>query len=773
MAKKNSTKTATKEALQASEPKILAFKGWTGINIAESPIGWSPDYSEDLSDHAQSDLKNTFFVVQNNLETTNQLAVETRRQDKIIAWRPLDDGSDRPHGYEASFKGASCVYHNWLICGFDDGKLRYRNLSDDISTGWTEITHGWTPQDNKNFSWTEIMPYDGSMICLNSDHKIFKFAPTSTQKTIDDALRAGQVILKKAVYVEKPEDPPTVKVLGDLRYWDSWKDYAEDDVYGYVDSDSTDFIRPDIERSPSTVRISYTYTNDFGSTTQSPDDEHVYLYSPSVWNGGRCVEISGTAPENVTGVDIYFAVDDSMTKTIAGHVSVNKNRTWSFTFTGAMMDVSSWSMSAINVPDANTTEGPNATYCTHINGRIYFWNDKTYPERVYIGGDPGHEFSIARGVGGAFIDIKPGNGNIVNGVVRYKTSSGNNIVTVLCGNRNTSSVRRYNIIETNITMTNELQAKAYEFEEVSNVIGCNSRYGYAVFEDGLYSISRWGLGVTTMAMEYNNQMRTSYVSEPIDPVFKDKLSVSTQNAHMCCMDGKIFIALGDKQRTDDVLDPVIFVYDIKSKAWWTETIEDPRAPITQRPASEILHIFPLDSDEYEEGVGYICKDRVGFIPLTGELKPEKPKGYKCLLMTPELTTKTPVSSTHYLCQLDFRFDYLYTEKDIPLTIYIEGVDYYGRHFKVEKKVDTNGVLKTQYPVWIRVDKLVETFRIVLVGYVRFRLTHIVEKLYQQSSKVNLVYGFNDHIWYQDAHGDMGLDHHYLDSYNNYREVIVT
>ena len=35
MAKRNSTKTATKEALQNSEPRIQTFRSWNGINIAE------------------------------------------------------------------------------------------------------------------------------------------------------------------------------------------------------------------------------------------------------------------------------------------------------------------------------------------------------------------------------------------------------------------------------------------------------------------------------------------------------------------------------------------------------------------------------------------------------------------------------------------------------------------------------------------------------------------------------------------------------------------
>ena len=47
MAKKNSTKTATKEAMQAAEPRMQVFTGWQGMNIANAPDGWVPRESGD------------------------------------------------------------------------------------------------------------------------------------------------------------------------------------------------------------------------------------------------------------------------------------------------------------------------------------------------------------------------------------------------------------------------------------------------------------------------------------------------------------------------------------------------------------------------------------------------------------------------------------------------------------------------------------------------------------------------------------------------------
>jgi hypothetical protein len=41
MAKRNSTKTATKEAIQASEPKLQVFNKWAGVSIQNKPIDWT------------------------------------------------------------------------------------------------------------------------------------------------------------------------------------------------------------------------------------------------------------------------------------------------------------------------------------------------------------------------------------------------------------------------------------------------------------------------------------------------------------------------------------------------------------------------------------------------------------------------------------------------------------------------------------------------------------------------------------------------------------
>ena len=94
MAKKNSTKTATKEALSASEPRLQAFRGWQGINIEEAPKGWS--YSSDDSGNVvyqnnpvgQTDLPANYLMVQNNVVTTTTGSLESRVDEHVLKTCP-------------------------------------------------------------------------------------------------------------------------------------------------------------------------------------------------------------------------------------------------------------------------------------------------------------------------------------------------------------------------------------------------------------------------------------------------------------------------------------------------------------------------------------------------------------------------------------------------------------------------------------------------------------------------------------------------------------
>ena len=90
MAKRNSTKTATKEALSASEPRLQAFRGWQGINIEEAPKGWS--YSSDDSGSVvyQNNPILRWCLANTAKKSTNQDGIESIQPVKIQQNRRID-----------------------------------------------------------------------------------------------------------------------------------------------------------------------------------------------------------------------------------------------------------------------------------------------------------------------------------------------------------------------------------------------------------------------------------------------------------------------------------------------------------------------------------------------------------------------------------------------------------------------------------------------------------------------------------------------------------
>jgi hypothetical protein len=248
---------------------------------------------------------------------------------------------------------------------------------------------------------------------------------------------------------------------------------------------------------------------------------------------------------STTGIDLYARTDENINFVFIGHLDTGTpaagGKAWTYKWYGSMTDITQWATSQLIKPTENTTEGPNATHFTCHDSRLYYWGIPNKPYRLYIGGNPGSEFSIARGLGGAWVDIEPGSGYDIKGTAKWKTVSGANIVTIMCGNQNTTKVKRFNLVETNLTLTNEISYKCYMYEAVSNVVGCNSRWGYGVYTDGLYSLSRYGLMLTTMAMEYNSQMRNQKVSDTIDPIFTERIGKRLRDGRLVCINDIIVI----------------------------------------------------------------------------------------------------------------------------------------------------------------------------------------------------------------------------------------
>lgn len=723
MAKKNSTKTATKEALQASEPRVMSFKGWQGINIKESPLGWNP---VEWGTHNDSNLKPNFLVVQNNVETTSSLALETRHDTEVLAVPPAG----------ISFNGVSCLREDILICAFSDYSIRWKQIGNGKLDDWTRIAVN-DPDgnpDSRDMSWSSIGYYQRELICLTGGGEIFTGAFSGNHPTS----------VSSAAEIPDPKRPVSMSPVGTLKKGDVCR-----------------------------ISVGYVYSNKFGTTIDCPNwTTDTYDSNPVQWNAGCYLSISGDAAAEygssfaryaITGVDLYCRLDENQDAIFIGHVDMPSSGKWSYTWLGALADTSAWTYVSTTVPTENTTKGVDASFFRVHDGRIYFWGG-TEKYRLWIGGNPGSELSVARGTGGAWVDIEPGSGTEVKGTAKFKTYNGASIVTIMCSNPNSGKVKRFNLLETNLTISNEISTKGYATEEVANVVGCTSHWGFGSWADGLYTVNRYGLMVTTMAMENNNQLRAMSVSDAIEPVFSDRMAKRLANAHMIFINDIIYIVFGDED--DDDLDRVVLCYDINAKAWYTYTYD---------LDEQVKSVFNVDSEEHWEGIGIITPQHAALIPVTGAQEGTAPKlqghsedaWFDVTIETGELMIQQPIQRSAYLSQVELRFDYFVGDLDVT----IEGVDYYGRRRTIEKHVSVPEMRRV-HPVYIRVDELLETYKLTMKGRARFRLTHFLTKTYVQSNKIDQVYGLTSRSWYVDRDGGETDVHHYLSSYNNLREAVI-
>ena len=786
MAKKNSSKTATEKAIQSSEPKVISFRNWQGVNFVDAPLTWDPMQSG-KDEFRQTNLPQNFLMVQNNVDTTQTLALETRQDSKVIG-----------RAGDLEFTGVAAIYKKWLFVAAkgDYECILYRDITgDDVDTWSTLHLEIDGVEDPTGCEISEIGFFESNIVVTVRD----------TRTNPDTG-----VLLLARVTVPQNESSITIKGM-------DWSTQKETRTNMVVDTPkicpTTD--RPGVspvivakggmvmadeydDSTPVKVEIKFCYTNRLGSTLTQEDADCVTKYvemSPALWSTKKYVVIKPAAGESeqdsphssATGVDLYARENDNLDWVFIGHVETTAARitagTWKYNWYGNMTDITQWLTSQLMVPTDNTTHGPDASHFGCHDSRIYYWGMPSKPYRLWIGGNPGAEFSTARGLGGAWVDIEPGSGYDIMGTAKWKTVQGSNIVTIMCGNSNTNKVKRFNLVETNLAFTNEVTYKSYMYEEVANVVGCNSRWGYGVYDDGLYSLSRYGLMLTTMAMEYNAQMRNQNVSAAIQPIFTDRLGKRLKDGRMVCVDGVIYIALSEEAGANDGepvgLDNVILCYDIGLKSWYTWTHDQALDETIGDDRDHILHIMAIDSDQHHEGIGAITKEEVRLYPVTGIQDPVVPE-FQALIETAELMPKMPMQAFWYVQQLELRFDYFVGDPHDPATVLVEGVDYYGRSFTIEKKLNVrsrgnHGKAGEQrnYVEWIRIDKIVESLRIRIKGHVRFRLTHMNMKIYQQADVIGTPYGFDARDTYVDRHGDQHVIHHYIDDYNNLRRAVVS
>lgn len=812
MAKKHSSKTATEKSIQASEPRVVTYRGWKGVNIADAPLNWLP-LETGKDKFRTTDLPANYLMLQNNLQTTQSLGIETRPASSVIGtitgvtFTDPVSGATVNLGNNWMFTGVVCMYRHWLFCvaqkkeGYEtvNDIILYHSILDsyDQDNTW-QCLKLVDPDGYQGYRIGQIGFYEGRFIATA---RSTRSSDGTTSKSVGKLFQGKLTYHAKSATVAKAY----IDIVG-LNYQTMTEILANQLVCDeeitkpaggptlalYVNkkaATSKDAGAGDNDNHPIRVQVCYTYTNRVGVTLAS-DYATIYVSQPiETWSSAYYLRCSGTMPastENnrrgVTGVDLYARDTENTDWVFIGHVNRTQNTSyrWYYNWYGNMTDITQWLNSPTRIPTENTTLGPNAQYFSVHDSRMYFWGVPGKAYRLYIGGNPGAELSIARGLGGAWVDIEPGSGYEIKGTAKWKTVSGANIVTVMCGNPNTNKVKRFNLIETNITINNEISYKGYSYEEVSNVVGCRSRYGFGVYDDGLYSISRYGLTQTTMAMEYNSQMKSEVISDVIAPVFEDRYGYHLDDARMCCINGVIYIVLNEGTQPVK-LSNVILCYDIALQAWYTFTCDQTHGVSLGNDADVVKHIFPVDSQDAKEGLGVMTATNIYLYPVTHDEFSQEVPAFQVLLESGEMMPSQP-TAFWYIQQLEFHFDYLRGNYADPAQILVEGVDYYGRQFVITKNINIrsrghHGLagIQRDYYEWIRVDKYVRSFRIRIKGRVRFRLTHINCKCYQQADTIGTPYGFDAHDMHYDIHG-RNVDtqiHHYINDYNDLRRAVVT
>ena len=324
---------------------------------------------------------------------------------------------------------------------------------------------------------------------------------------------------------------------------------------------------------------------------------------------------------------------------------------------------------------------------------------------------------------------------------------------MLCDSKNSAREQRYNLVENTVTMSNEQSMKSWQAEQVAGAVGCKSLQGALVCADGLYSVSRYGLALTTMTMEYNSQIRTNYVSDPVKPVFTNKNGTALKNSVLLECDGVLYLAFGQGDKT---IDNILFCYDVDLKSWWTISLD------IDEPIYDMLHI---DYEGGREGIGIVTKSKVWFLPLTHDDSPDLNANFNVTLQTGELSTTMPQKDWFYLSQLEFRFDHFIGTVLVELT----GIDQFGRRVKTAKTISHD---TAQYDLaeWMRVDLRLQSYQIRITGEARFRLTHFIAKVYLMSARQGLVWGFNDSQSFRSENG--GDIHPTFKDYNDVKNAII-
>lgn len=728
-----------------SEPKLQVFKEFGGVNFElanrfDNGVIVDSD-NQEYTD--QTDLQMNFMFLQNNVSVCSNKTLETRN-DIITMFDAPED---------IDFTGPVCLYGPNLYIAKSDGNMSCVSLDDrfesdepivaedNIELRWGDIAIDWTPE------WLSIFEYDNKIIA------------NAIYRTIPD-----------------PTDDNYTFWIGDLDGYDidniSMQSMASDPLATLEGSltpiGTLQISNTFTQACPFRIEIAYSYVTKLGPTKTSPVTTFYANHPVSEWSSGCYLHIDNSAPvneENIDAVELYYSTDNAMQLLFLGRTDNftqgqgEFDRNWSYDWYGYIDATNMWVISNLIAPTENYSGGPRTTHMTCIDGRMYFWGNPSEKERLYIGGNPGNLLSISPGTGGGFVDIEPGTGQAVRHVCKYKTQSGNSIVTMLCASPNTTKDQRYNLVEDTVSLSNEQNMRSWSAEQVAGAVGCKSFDGALVCEDGLYSINKYGLALTTMTMEYNSQIRTNYVSDAIKPVFIDS-SASDRESRLVSsaiieIDGIIYMALGSLSDEGGNLDNVLFCYDIDLKAWWTYTLD------VDEP---ILKMFHIDWQGQPEGIGVITARHVYMLPTKGISDEMTKPNHSFLIQSAQISTQMPQQGWQYLSQLEFHFDYLVGD----MTIEVRMVDMFGRKIVVKKAVSEESVLFDEV-VRMRIDQRVMSYVITMKGQARFRMSHFIARVYTMSNKIGQVWGFDDSI----SHRSSGSVHPTFKCYNDVRKAIFT
>ena len=716
-----------------SEPKLQVFKDFSGVNFEQS-MQIVDEFSHVDRPHDgpsdQTDLQMNYLFLQNNVATTGNKTLETR--DDIVTLFSAAQGS--------SFTGpAKLIGSELYVAGKVNGTdaIMHKSLT---SHGVMSETINVNDHTGSGYEWTSLDYYDDKLIALTEQNEMWT-APISRQ-TYRPTGSISNVT---------PIPNPTTDFTGHLT--------PQGDLQ--ISTTMT-------QDCPYRIAIAHTWVNKYGPTAISPNTVFYANYPVSEWHVGRFLRIDYTLPNQeygVIAVELYYTTDNAMSMIFFGRVDTRPDqRQWSYDWYGYVDATSMWPIANLIAPTENYTSGVPASRICNIDGRLYFWGDRENPQRLYIGGNPGNLLSVSPGTGGGFVDVEPGTNQAIRYVCKYKTQSGNSIVTMLCDSPNSYKEQRFNLVENTVSLSNEQNMKSWQAEQVAGAIGCKSYDGALVCEDGLYSVSRYGLALTTMTMEYNSQIRTNYVSDAIKPIFVDATSINERLSSSILLerDGVIYMALGKLTTVIDLetgekggFDNVLFCYDIDNKAWWTYTLD---------VDSTILNLFHVDWDGDREGIGIVTSNRIYMLPLTVRDDVDTMTNHSFLIETAQLSTQMPKQGWQYLSQLEFHFDYFVGEA----TIEVRMIDMFGRDIKVRKTISES---EAQYDLMVhmRIDQRVMSYVITMTGEARFRMTHFIARVYTMSNKVSQVWGFDDSI----SHRSAGSIHPTFKCYNDVRRAIFT